>query len=42
VSPSDPDLIWRLFDEEQLLSETLPGYREHQQKVRHRLLPGIW
>jgi protein-S-isoprenylcysteine O-methyltransferase Ste14 len=37
-----PFLIWRLFDEEQLLSETLTGYREYQQKVRHRLLPGIW
>jgi protein-S-isoprenylcysteine O-methyltransferase Ste14 len=37
-----PFLIWRLFDEEQLLGETLPGYREYQQKVRHRLLPGIW
>jgi len=37
-----PFLIWRLFDEEQLLCETLPGYREYQQKVRHRLLPGIW
>jgi len=37
-----PFLIWRLFDEEQLLRETLPGYRDYQQKVRHRLLPGIW
>ena len=37
-----PFLIWRLFDEEQLLGETLPGYREYQQKVRHRLLPGVW
>jgi len=37
-----PFLIWRLFDEEHLLGETLPGYREYQQKVRHRLLPGIW
>jgi protein-S-isoprenylcysteine O-methyltransferase Ste14 len=37
-----PFLIWRLFDEERLLCETLPGYREYQQKVRHRLLPGIW
>ncbi len=37
-----PFLIWRLFDEEHLLCETLPGYREYQQKVRHRLLPGIW
>ena len=31
-----------LFDEERLLSESLPGYSEYQRKVRHRLLPGIW
>ena len=37
-----PFLIWRLFDEERLLSESLPGYVEYQRKVRHRLLPGIW
>lgn len=37
-----PFLIWRLFDEERLLSERLPGYVEYQRKVRHRLLPGIW
>jgi protein-S-isoprenylcysteine O-methyltransferase Ste14 len=37
-----PFLIWRLFDEERLLREKLPGYIEYQQKVRHRLLPGIW
>jgi protein-S-isoprenylcysteine O-methyltransferase Ste14 len=37
-----PFLIWRLFDEERLLSASLPGYTDYQQKVRHRLLPGIW
>jgi protein-S-isoprenylcysteine O-methyltransferase Ste14 len=37
-----PFLIWRLFDEEHLLLETLPGYLEYQRRVRHRLLPGIW
>jgi protein-S-isoprenylcysteine O-methyltransferase Ste14 len=37
-----PFLIWRLFDEERLLSESLPGYVEYQRNVRHRLLPGIW
>lgn len=35
-------LLLRLFDEEQLLREELPGYIEYQQKVRHRLVPGIW
>src|SRR5215475_2848882 len=37
-----PFLIWRLFDEERLLSEQLPGYMDYQQKVQHRLLPGLW
>jgi protein-S-isoprenylcysteine O-methyltransferase Ste14 len=37
-----PFLVWRLFDEERLLCDTLPGYREYRQKVRHRLIPGIW
>jgi protein-S-isoprenylcysteine O-methyltransferase Ste14 len=37
-----PFLIWRLFDEERLLSEHLPGYTDYQQRVRHRLLPGLW
>ena len=37
-----PFLMWRLFDEEKFLSETLPGYVEYQRKVRHRLVPGIW
>ena len=37
-----PFLMWRLFDEEKFLSESLPGYVEYQRKVRHRLVPGIW
>ena len=37
-----PLLIWRLFDEEGLLREQLAGYSDYQQRVRHRLLPGIW
>jgi protein-S-isoprenylcysteine O-methyltransferase Ste14 len=37
-----PLLVWRLFDEERLLSESLPGYREYQQKVRYRLIPQLW
>jgi protein-S-isoprenylcysteine O-methyltransferase Ste14 len=37
-----PFLVWRLFDEERLLRERLPGYREYQLRVRHRLLPGVW
>ena len=37
-----PFLIWRLLDEERFLALNLPGYTEYQQKVRHRLVPGIW
>jgi protein-S-isoprenylcysteine O-methyltransferase Ste14 len=37
-----PLLIWRLIDEERLLARDLPGYREYQHKVPHRLIPGIW
>jgi protein-S-isoprenylcysteine O-methyltransferase Ste14 len=37
-----PFLLWRLFDEERLLAEKLPGYTEYQQKVRHRLVPRLW
>jgi len=35
-------LAARIGDEEKLLQEQLAGYREYTQKVRHRLLPGIW
>ena len=37
-----PFLIWRLLDEEDLLERRLPGYREYEQRVRHRLVPGVW
>jgi len=37
-----PFLIWRLLDEERLLARELPGYREYQERVRHRLVPGVW
>ena len=37
-----PLLMWRLLDEEQLLAKDLPGYREYQRRVRHRLVPFVW
>ena len=37
-----PFLIWRLLDEERFLAETLAGYPEYQQRVRHRLVPFVW
>ena len=26
----------------ELLAEELPGYREYAQRVRYRLIPGVW
>ena len=37
-----PFLVWRLFDEERMLTRELEGYREYQQRVRYRLVPGLW
>ena len=37
-----PALVWRLLDEERFLLRKLPGYVEYCQRVRYRLLPGIW
>jgi len=35
-------IIARLRSEEQVLTEKLPGYKEYLQRVRFRLIPGIW
>ncbi len=35
-------LAWRIFDEEKLLKQDLPGYDEYTQKVRYRLVPHVW
>ncbi len=35
-------LIKRIKNEEKLLDEGLPGYREYKNKVKYRLLPYIW
>ena len=37
-----PFLLWRLLDEERILTRDLPGYAEYQQLVRHRLVPMVW
>jgi protein-S-isoprenylcysteine O-methyltransferase Ste14 len=34
--------IVRTSKEDQTLQKELPGYKEYSQKVRYRLLPGIW
>jgi protein-S-isoprenylcysteine O-methyltransferase Ste14 len=35
-------IFFRIYDEEKLLSRKLKGYREYMQKVKYRLIPGIW
>ncbi len=37
-----PFLVWRLLDEEDLLTRELPGYAAYQARVRYRLIPGLW
>ena len=34
--------IYRTAREDQTLQEELPGYKDYAQKVRYRLVPGIW
>lgn len=35
-------IIWRLFDEEAVLTRGLPGYADYLRSVRWRLIPGIF
>ncbi|WP_396927094.1 methyltransferase family protein [Mycolicibacterium sp.] len=35
-------MIVRIFDEEEMLSEQLGGYRQYMDKVRYRLVPLVW
>jgi protein-S-isoprenylcysteine O-methyltransferase Ste14 len=37
-----PFLLWRLLDEERILTRDLPGYAEYRKRVRYRLVPFIW
>lgn len=37
-----PVIVARIEDEEKELQESLEGYKEYIQKVKHKLLPGIW
>ncbi|QUR68536.1 methyltransferase family protein [Mycobacterium spongiae] len=35
-------LVFRILDEETLLTQELAGYREYTQRVRYRLIPYVW
>ena len=42
VIPSVLLLVFRILDEERLLTGELPGYREYARRVRYRLVPNVW
>lgn len=42
VLPGVAVLVLRILDEETLLAEELPGYREYTQRVQYRLMPYVW
>jgi protein-S-isoprenylcysteine O-methyltransferase Ste14 len=42
VIPGVAVLVFRILDEEKLLTHELPGYREYAQRVRYRLVPTVW
>ncbi len=42
IVPLMPALVWRILDEEKLLTKELPGYAEYMHKVRYRLVPYVW
>ena len=35
-------IAWRLLDEERFLAEHLAGYAAYRERVRYRLVPGVW
>lgn len=37
-----PLIIFRVINEEKVLIHELKGYKEYKQKVKYRIIPGIW
>ena len=37
-----PIIAKRIRNEEEVLEEGLPGYREYKAKVKYRLIPFVW
>lgn len=35
-------IVLRIRDEERMLADGLPGYREYRTQTKYRLIPGIW
>jgi protein-S-isoprenylcysteine O-methyltransferase Ste14 len=37
-----PVLVWRLLDEERFLARNLDGYAGYMDRVKRRMVPGVW
>ncbi len=37
-----PLLVFRIMNEEEVLTQKLKGYKEYCKKVKYRLVPGVW
>jgi protein-S-isoprenylcysteine O-methyltransferase Ste14 len=35
-------IVTRLLNEEEILAKELPGYMDYMEKVKYRLIPGVW
>ena len=42
VIPGLAVIAFRILDEENLLSQQLPGYHDYTERVRYRLMPYVW
>jgi protein-S-isoprenylcysteine O-methyltransferase Ste14 len=42
IIPGVVVLVFRILDEEELLTQELAGYREYTHQVRYRLVPYVW
>jgi protein-S-isoprenylcysteine O-methyltransferase Ste14 len=42
VASSLPFLLYRTITEDRILKAELAGYRDYAERVRWRLVPGIW
>jgi len=42
VIPGMVILVFRILDEEKMLTQELAGYSEYAQRVRYRLMPYVW
>jgi protein-S-isoprenylcysteine O-methyltransferase Ste14 len=37
-----PVIVARIRNEESVLARDLNGYQEYMQRIRYRLIPGVW